>query len=139
MPPKPSPPLERFWPKVDMTSTCWVWTASQFRSGYGKFYFEGRAQEAHRAAYQLLVGPIPEGLVIDHLCRNRLCVNPAHLEPVTSVENVMRGESVPARRARQSHCKRGHEFTVANTYVSKRGHRTCRRCHADNMARRRRA
>lgn len=84
--------------------------------------------QAHRFAYQHLVGPIPEGLVLDHLCRNRTCLNPAHLEPVTLVENVMRGESPYARKKRQTHCKHGHLLSPDNLYPRSDGTRRCRTC-----------
>ena len=108
--------------KVNKTETCWLWTAGVNASGYGKFGREPTGPElAHRVAYELLVGPIPDGLVLDHLCRVRICVNPAHLEPVTSGENTRR-----ACRGR-THCKRGHEFTPENTYIWGRS-RTCVTC-----------
>ncbi|KAB2977369.1 HNH endonuclease [Streptomyces sp. SS1-1] len=87
----------------------------------------GRYQMAHRVAYQEIVGPIPEGLQLDHLCRVRHCVNPAHLEPVTSRENTLRGENLVAINAAKTHCKRGHLFDAANTYRW-RNSRICREC-----------
>jgi hypothetical protein len=92
---------------------------------------------AHRLAYQLLVGPIPEGLVIDHLCRNPPCQNPAHMECVTHRENTLRGASPHAMNARKTHCKRGHEFTFQNTYVDAKGCRSCLACRAAAAARKR--
>lgn len=114
---------ERFWAKVQPTGFCWEWTASKAH-GYG--YFNG--SRAHRFAYELLVGPIPDGLVIDHLCRNRGCVNPDHLEPVTQRENTMRGYSFSRLHARKTHCIRGHEFTPENTKTRSNGARICREC-----------
>ncbi|WP_033356238.1 HNH endonuclease signature motif containing protein, partial [Kitasatospora aureofaciens] len=100
---------------------------------YGQFNLHGRTYSAHRYAYTQLVGPIPDGLVIDHLCRNPSCVNPAHLEPVTHAENMRRSE--PAMR---THCIHGHEFTEANTYYRTPncdGVRQCRACNAKAAAR----
>ena len=133
---------ERFWPKVDPDPNggCWEWTASKLR-GYGQFgtYRDGRAQthRAHRFAYELLVGPIPDGLTLDHLCRNRGCVYPGHLEPATNAENVLRGEGPTAVHARKTHCIHGHEFTPENTYLW-RGQRKCRACLRIRDARRNR-
>lgn len=115
----------RFWAKVEKTETCWLWTASMGRGNYGRFYDEElRPVSAHRWAYEQLVGPIPDGLTLDHLCRVRHCVNPDHLEPVTQRENV---ERIPPK----THCPHGHAFTAANTYVRKPkapGHRPARQC-----------
>jgi hypothetical protein len=77
----------RFWPKVDKSGDCWLWTAEIARSGYGRFRLDGRRQYAHRIAYELTNGPIPDGLMIDHLCHNLACVNPDHLRPVTNKQN----------------------------------------------------
>lgn len=118
----------RFWPKVDKDAPngCWEWTAYRLPKGYGQFTDGlGRQIRAHRFAYELLVGPIPEGLVIDHLCRNRACVNPAHLEPVTNHENILRGTRVGTRA---THCRNGHERTPENTRLKVDGSVTCRVC-----------
>lgn len=112
----------RFWRKVVKTSTCWVWTAATNSTGYGCVGIEGRRYLAHRVAYQALVGPIPEGLTIDHLCFNKLCVNPEHLEPVTAAENNRRAA------ARITRCLRGHELAGDNLIVTSRGSRNCRTC-----------
>lgn len=101
---------KRFWSKVKMTDTCWIWLAADNGLGYGMFRHEGRYHLAYRFAYERLVGPIPKGLVIDHLCRNPACVRPEHLEPVTQRVNTLRGNAPSARQARQTHCKRGHEL-----------------------------
>ena len=98
----------------------------------------GQQVKAHRVVWSLTNGPIPDGLVLDHLCRNRACCNPAHMEPVTIGENVMRGETIPARNAAKTECGNGHPFDPENTYISTRGARVCRRCHALWEAQRRR-
>lgn len=120
---------ERFWSKADWDihepDRCWEWLGYITKAGYGQF---GRNMIAHRLAYELEVGEIPAGLQIDHLCRNRSCVNPDHLEPVTGRENTRRGESFSARLAAQTHCKRGHVFTPENTYVPPAGSNGLRRC-----------
>jgi hypothetical protein len=127
--------LERFWGKVDFEDTrhggrrCWIWRGGSFRDGYGQFHlYERRKVQAHRYAYQLLVGPIPEGLTLDHLCRNRACVNPSHLEPVSVGENVLRGGGPSALHARAVECPHGHPYNSENTYVRYDGRRVCRIC-----------
>lgn len=112
-----------FFARVDKSGTaenqhCWVWRGRAVR-GYGRFSFRGRTLIAHRVAYQLMVGPIPHGLDLDHLCRNRSCVNPVHLEPVTRAENV--------RRAARSHCRQGHAY-VDFGFMTPQGWRRCRVC-----------
>lgn len=132
------PVEDRFWAKVNPTGFCWEWTGYVHRSGYGAFTpHEGETpQQAHRFAYELLIGPIPEGLVIDHLCRNKSCVNPDHLEPVTIQENTLRGYSESAMNARKTHCKNGHEFTPENMWISGVGARLCRACYLAKQRRR---
>lgn len=104
---------ERFWMKTDWRGEgCWLWRAGFTTEGYGKFSVASSSALAHRVAYELEVGEIPPGLVLDHRCRNRSCINPAHLEPVTPRENTLRGEGVSALNARKPHChKHGVEFT----------------------------
>ena len=126
----PSPHPQRFWEKVDKSESCWLWTGGLVKGGYGQYNLEGRCRQAHRLAYELAVGPIPDGLVIDHLCKNPRCVNPEHLEPVTRGENVLRGVGPTAENARKSECKRGHPLTPENLAPSKQGWRVCRACRA---------
>lgn len=132
----PPSPEERFWAKVDRTEGCWLWTGPQAGGGYGQFSIDGKFRPAHRVAYEWIVGPIQPGLVLDHLCVVRLCVNPAHLEPVTQRENVLRSDALSAQNARKTHCKYGHEFTPENIKWTKQGWRTCRTCTNDGQKRR---
>ena len=118
-----------FWSRVEKTATCWLWRGYRSGSGYGAINLNRRSHCAHRLAYTFLVGPIPDGLELDHLCRNRLCVNPAHLEPVTTRENVLRGNGPAAQHARKTHCVNGHPYDESNTYYEKGGRwRRCRAC-----------
>jgi hypothetical protein len=107
---------------------CWSHKKKTYGAGYHFMQIDKRPYLAHRIMYQWLVGPIPDGLVIDHLCRNRWCVTPAHMEPVTTRENVLRGEGHAAVNAAKTHCIHGHEFTPENTYRWKGSRRTCREC-----------
>ena len=109
---------------------CWEWQAAK-TNGYGVVQHDGRVQRAHRVVYVSLTGPLPDELELDHLCRNRGCVNPKHTEPVTGVVNNARSDSASAKHARQTECLRGHAFTDENTYLRKRGskiERFCREC-----------
>lgn len=125
---------ERFWAKVDLTGDgCWEWTSSTNGRGYGTFRLGGHVVRAHRVAYTIKHGAIPDGLVLDHLCCNKACVRPDHLEAVTQQVNSLRGRRTYAR---QTHCAAGHAFDEANTYVTPSGKRQCREC---TRARHRRA
>jgi hypothetical protein len=148
-------PVEtRFWAKVNKDGPvpvgrpelgpCWLWTASVFEAGYGQFvisHHPRRSVTAHNFAYRQLVGEIPVGLELDHLChhpdsgcgggvtcRHRRCCNPSHLEPVTNAENVRRGMNPSSRNRRKTHCIRSHPFNEANTGRTKNGGRWCRTC-----------
>lgn len=123
-------PLVRLLAKVSVSDDgCWDWTASERSCGYGTFWLDGHTELAHRASYRMHVGPIPEGLELDHSCRNRLCVNPAHLEPVTPAENMRRQMVSNGTGSARTHCREGHEFTAENTYWV-RGKNNARRCRA---------
>lgn len=134
---------ERFWPKVNkQTPTgCWQWLGGKTK-GYGQFYLGGRVEKAHRACLIILGKQLNPFLTIDHLCRNKACVNPKHLEEVTIRMNILRTDNNAAVNARKTHCKWGHEFTKENTYIviqkdRKNPGRQCRicrdRCHKQWM------
>ena len=118
---------ERFWAKVNKTEGCWLWEGVKVRGGYGQLKIRGKLVMVHRYAYEFLVGQIPEGLTLDHLCRIPACVNPAHLEPVTIKDNILRGDSFSAQNAKVTYCPQGHAYDVLNTYIY-RGSRACRLC-----------
>lgn len=126
---------ERFWGKVAIAGPdeCWLWQAATSGEGYGLFFFDGKARKAHRIAYELAVGGIPAGHVVDHVrargCSSKSCVNPAHLEAVTHAENVVRGRAGALNRAKGS-CAHGHPLSGANLYTTPDGRRMCRRCGA---------
>ncbi len=125
--PRAKRPVEdRLWEKVDRKTDaeCWRWLASLNKAGYGQFNIDNKMKRSHRVTYELLRGPIPEGLVLDHLCRNRWCVNPWHMEAITNVENVRRG----AHFWDPEKCPRGHEYTDENTASDRHGYRVCLTC-----------
>ena len=138
---RPPVPFEfRFWIKVQKSQEpkgCWLWTGAVHKlTGYGATATGGRKGAksllAHRVSYEMSIGPIPEGLQLDHLCRVRNCVNPEHLEPVTARENTMRSTSISALNAVKTHCVNGHPFSDDNTVILKSGWRDCLHCRRVN-------
>lgn len=129
----------RFTHKVLNTGQCWLWLGHRDKQGYGGFQLQidgvNKWCKAHRISYQHYVEPIPDGLVIDHLCRNTSCVNPQHLEPVTVGENNRRGIN---RNKMKTHCPRNHPYDEANTYLDRNGSRICRACHNERERNRKR-
>lgn len=130
--------VQRFRSLVDLSAgpwACWPWKGKVDRYGYGRFHFDGEMRGAHRFAVAIARGPIPAGLEVDHVCRNRLCVNPLHLAVVTHLENLRRANAhrPPATwpHATATHCANGHEWTSENTRVSSRGRRYCMTCRAN--------
>ena len=119
---------ERIQSKISISPTgCWLWTGAHTSRRYGSIKWKGRARGAHCIVYELLVGDVPEGRELDHLCRERGCVNPAHLEPVSPRENTLRGSGPTANNGRMTRCHRGHELSGENVYLW-RGMRHCRAC-----------
>lgn len=127
--------IRRFMFKIQKTNNCWLWLGCTTSTRYGRFNYNGKIINAHRFSYELFKESIPNGLHIDHLCRNPQCVNPEHLEAVTNKENILRGISIVAQNARKTHCKKGHELTDDNLlpFPLKRGARICKQCNHDYM------
>ncbi len=126
------PVVMRRWIQRGEGDECWLWTGAVDVGGYGRSNAGGRNRVVHRVLYEAARGPIPPGLVIDHLCRVKHCVNPAHLEPVTNEENLRRGlPNASDLNARKTHCVRGHPLDGPNAYIRERGGyttRVCRKC-----------
>lgn len=124
---------DEFWSRVEKTDSCWNW-AGGHSLGYGCLSWNGKRDWAHRISYILTFGSIPEGRELDHLCRNRSCVNPGHLEAVTHRENALRGESPLAHKKRQTVCVRGHSLDESNVYrtPSRPNSRVCKICMAES-------
>jgi len=113
--------------KIDLLTGCWLWQAYLDGRGYGKVQIRNKWGRAHRTSYEYWNGKIPDDKEIDHLCRNKNCVNPRHLEAVTHIENVKRG-NLGLINKNKTHCKWGHNFTEENTIITKSGKRRCRIC-----------
>lgn len=124
---RPTTRSEALLSKVNTLGEHWMWTGTTLE-GYGIFNWKDTKMKAHRAVFELLEGPIAEGLEADHLCEVTLCVRPSHLEPVTHKVNILRGQSPAAKNARKTHCDRGHPFDQENTIIRKDGGRKCRTC-----------
>jgi hypothetical protein len=125
---------QRFKDKIEVVteSGCWIWTGACQSASYAVAYYKGNARRVHRIIYGLLVGPIPQGLEIDHLCKVRCCVNPYHLEPVTHLENLRRGETIGVKNRRKTHCSKNHAFVPDNIYTDPKNRRRCRMCNRLN-------
>lgn len=127
---------ERFFSKVWFTDGCWLWIGAMYSNGYGHFATSSPRKDhlAHRFAYERLVGSIPVGLTLDHLCRNRACVRPDHLEPVTQEVNNRRGMGASGRHFRATHCPKGHPYDGENLYIRPDGMgRGCKECRRESV------
>ena len=120
--------MDKFWSRVSKTETCWLWMGAKLPVGYGRF---SGAEYSHRKAWELLRGPIPAGLTVDHLCKVKSCCNPDHMEIVSRGENAIRGGGIAASariRLAKTHCIYGHEYTPENTGTKPNGSRQCLTC-----------
>lgn len=131
--------FDRSWMPEPNTG-CWIWARALNDKGYGRFCYNWTVERAHRVAWKIYRGEIPIGMQIDHLCRNRFCVNPNHLEVVTQQENIRRGEAGVVTKQKQkakTHCVRGHAYEGSNLYEwERRGWRQCRKCQEINRQKR---
>lgn len=119
---------EGYYPHWEEDEPCWLFAGSIDPKGYGTVFNNGKNLKAHRVMYESEIGEIPDGLIIDHLCRVRACINPAHMEVVDNATNVMRGEAPSAQNARKTHCKKGHELIGENIRLRNNGWRICKVC-----------
>lgn len=127
---------ESFWARVDKSGgpdACWEWQGSKQALGYGQVGWKGRVLVAHRLAYTLTHGPIPEGMQVHHKCNNPPCCNPSHLEAVTQKANILLSNGTAAKNARKQHCPRGHPYDDENTYYDTQGGRECRACRRERV------
>lgn len=123
--------FEKFWAQVDPSGDCWDWTGFKTSEGYGRLHWGDNSTFVHRLVWELMVGPIPPGLEIDHRCFNEGCVNPDHLEPVTRRENLLRRRGSKSRAFQftlRTHCPRLHPYDEINTHWTRKGHRQCKAC-----------
>lgn len=120
--------MDKYAERIDRTPTCHIWLGAINPYGYGLIFIEGKHKQAHRVAYEAVNGEIPQGMIINHLCRVRNCVNAEHLEATTHRRNILTGISPSAINSRKTHCKAGHEYNEANTRITPRGWRVCRIC-----------
>lgn len=116
--------IQKFLSKVQQVGNCWMWSGSKTSAGYGQIW-TGRMNYSHRFSYELFVGIIPKGMTLDHLCRNRACVNPDHLEAVSLKENILRGYNSAAINSKKTQCPQGHPYSGVNN----QGSRICQTCH----------
>jgi hypothetical protein len=117
-----------FWKKVKKTDTCWIWTAYKDRDGYGTIYINPQNRRSHVVSYLIHGGHIPDGYVMHHDCKNKSCVNPAHLRAVTQRENLHADDTINRRNAAKTHCPHGHEYTPENTKYNNKNERRCQTC-----------
>lgn len=113
---------------IRKTPTCWHWLGAVSKNGYSKSFMDYKTTTGHRVFYTYYKGVVPEGLQIDHLCRNKLCVNPEHLEAVTSRENIIRGTGFAAKNSKKKKCLRRHLLSGDNLYITPDGRRQCKKC-----------